>query len=116
MPKFESFEKWIEERWGSQTALAEKLGVAKNTVSLWAAGKSRLKGEMAKKIRALGYDGPFPETGGEIKREDLEALRLDLRAHQGWIREEVGKDSAALGAVLQEVLKRLERIEEKLPG
>jgi transcriptional regulator with XRE-family HTH domain len=108
MPKFESFEKWIEEKWGTQTALAEKIGVAKNTVSLWASGRSRIKGEMAKKIRSLGYDGPFPDGGEAVTQADLEALRQDLRALIGWSREEVGKDVTALGAAVQEILKRIE--------
>lgn len=106
MPKFESFENWIDEKWGTQTALAEKLGVAKNTVSLWSSGKSRIKGDTAKKLRSLGYDGPWPEAGSEITREDLEALRQDLRAMIGWAREELGKDIVALGAATQELLKR----------
>jgi transcriptional regulator with XRE-family HTH domain len=107
MPKFESLEAWIDDKWGTQSALAEKMGVAKNTVSLWASGKSRIKAETGKKLRELGYDGPWPASGGEITREDLEALRQDLRAHQAWVLEEIRKAQAAQAAMLQEILKRL---------
>lgn len=63
MPKFGSLEAWIGQNWGSQREFARKMGVAQNTVSQWMNGKSRIKGEMEKKIRALGYDGPLPHEG-----------------------------------------------------
>ncbi len=78
MPKFESLESWIGLVWKDQAALAEKMGVARNTVSQWMTGKSRIKPPVREKLKDLGYDGPWPEVGGDLTREDLKAVEDKL--------------------------------------
>jgi transcriptional regulator with XRE-family HTH domain len=106
MPKFESLEDWIDKKWITQGALGEKLGVASNTVSQWVSGKSRIKPPMQAKIRALGFDGPFPEGRQEVTQEDLQALGRDLQRVVGYAHEDLKQDILTLGAAVQELLKR----------
>lgn len=106
MPKFESLEDWIDKKWGSQLALGEKLGVAGNTVSQWLSGKSRMKPPIQAKIKALGYDGPFPEGSKEVTQEDLQALGRDLIRVVNHAHLDLKADIQALGAAVQELLKR----------
>lgn len=109
MPKFDNFGNWIRERFGDQGALADKLKpkVVKNTVSSWKTGRNRIPMEYEKQIRALGYDGPMPETGGEVTRDDVESLRQEIRNQAAWLRETARQESVVLAAVMQEILKRL---------
>lgn len=108
MPKFESLEDWIEKKWGTQGALAAKLNMAQNTVSAWLVGKSRIKPQIQAKIKALGYDGPFPEGNKHLTQDDLQALGRDLVRVTNHAHEDLKRDIQALGAAVQEILKRLE--------
>ncbi len=108
MPKFENLETWIDVKWGSQIALGEKIGVAGNTVSQWLSGKSRIKPLIQDKLRKLGYDGPFPEGNKELTQDDLQALGRDLVRVTNHSHEDLKRDIQALGAAVQEILKRLE--------
>ncbi len=83
MARFESFEGWFKEKYGSQAVLAEKLGVAQNTVSQWLTGKTRISPEIQKACRKLGYDGPWPEPLKFVTREDLDAavMRIEQLVH-----------------------------------
>lgn len=118
MPKFEDFGDWIRERFGDQGGLADKLKpkVAKNTVSSWKTGRNRIPPDYEKQIRAMGYDGPLPETGVEISRADLESLREEVRNQAAWVREALRRENTALAAAIHEVLKRLEELQEKISG
>lgn len=117
MPKFEDFGEWIRERFGDQGGLAAKLKppVVKNTVSSWKTGRNRIPPDYQKQIKAMGYDGPFPDPGGEITREDLESLRDEVRTQSAWVREELRKENAALAADLREVLSRLGALQGNPP-
>lgn len=109
MPKFEELGSYVETVWKTQAALAKQLGVAQNTVSNWINGKLRVTLEYQKALRELEppYEGPFPEAGAEFTSAEVESLRQEIRTQAGWLREEARKESTALAAVLQEVLKRL---------
>lgn len=128
MQTFVNVEDWIEKKWGKQSSLGDALGVAANTISQWVNGKSRISFSHQKKMRELGYDGPFPDSLKEVTREDIELLRQEVRTMAGWVREESRKEIVTLAAILQQVLKDgiaqesalekalkiLERIEKRL--
>lgn len=116
MPKFETFEGWLKEKWGSQSALAEKLSVNQNTISSWKTGRSRIHPDYQKELRKLGYDGPFPEPGGEVTLADLESIRQEIRVQAAWVREEIRKENTVLAADLAEALKKLAEIQGILAG
>ena len=103
MPKFESLEDWIEKVWKDQESLGEKVGVARNTVSQWKNGKSRIKPPMREKLKKLGYDGPWPELGQEVTRDDLEEIHRKI----DFVHKDLDRKILALGASVQEVLNRL---------
>jgi len=107
MPKFESLGAWIEDRWGTQGALAAELEVAQNTVSQWMLGKSRPKPPMQKKLRSLGYDGPFTtQEGEEVTSEDLQGLGRDLARKIDYAHEDLKRDIQALAAIVQAIAKK----------
>jgi transcriptional regulator with XRE-family HTH domain len=107
MPKFENFDRWVEEKHGSWAGLAERLGVSKNTVSLWRLGKSQIKGKWEKKIRALGYDGPLPKPAEPVTAEDLQALGRDLMKHADQHRTEIGLQIQTLAVAVARALELL---------
>ena len=98
---FEDLETWIEDEWKSQAKLASALGVAKNTVSQWVNGKSRIKRKVEKKLRELGYDGPLPDVGQEVTKRDLEKLAGEI--HAGF--QTLGAGQAVILASLEELRK-----------
>lgn len=107
MQKFESLEDWIEKKWGTQGALAEKIGMAQNTISAWLSGKSRIKPPIQKKLQALGYNGPFPEMGKEITAEDLQALGRDVVRSIDQAEARLGQQIQVLAGLLQEIQNAL---------
>lgn len=116
MSKFESLEDWIDKKWGTQGALAEKLGMAQNTISSWVSGRSRIKPPIQGKLKSLGYDGPFPEGNKEITQDDLQALGRDLVRMLNQAEGRLSLENQALGAVLQQILLRVERISKIVEG
>jgi hypothetical protein len=116
MPKFENFDKWVEEKYESWAGLAEKLGVSKNTVSLWRLGKSQIKGKWEKKIRVLGYDGPLPKPAEPVTAEDLQALGRDLMKHADQKALDLGQQIQTLGAAVARVLELLGAAKENPKG
>lgn len=116
MPKFETFEGWLKEKWGSQAALAEKLSVNQNTISSWKTGRSRIHPEYQKELRKLGYDGPFPEGNKEVTQEDLQMLGRDLVRMLDQAEGRLSLENQAIGAVLQRILLRVEQISKIVGG
>jgi len=110
MHKFENFESWMKEKWGNQSSLAQELGVNQNTVSSWKTGRSRIHPDFQAKLRALGYDGPFPEGHQELTQDDLQALGRDLVRLMNHAHEDLKRDIQAVGAMLQELLRRTEHL------
>lgn len=110
-PQFTDLGEWIRFKFGDagQGGLAAKLKppVSKNAVSMWKTGKNRISPAYEKQIRALGYDGPLPEVGGEVTKADIESLREEIRTQAAWVREEIRKENTALAADLREALKLL---------
>lgn len=110
-PQFSDLGAWIRHKFGKegQGGLAAKLKpkVSKNAVSMWNTGKNRISPEYQKQIRVLGYDGPFPESVGEITRADLNALGDDLKKIVEGSSADLKKDIQALGAAIQKVLIHL---------
>lgn len=100
---------WRKSKDYSQEDLGRKLGLGDQwkTYQSYESGRTPFPESLKKKLRAMHYDGPFPELRNEITRADLETLRNDLRGHQGWVLGEIQKGHSALGALLQEILSRL---------
>ena len=107
MQKFANLEEWIDKKWGTQGALAEKLGMAQNTISSWLSGRSRIKPPIQKKLMDLGYNGPFPEGNKDVTPEDLQGLGRDLAKLVNYAHEDLKRDILVLGAAVQELLKRI---------
>lgn len=110
-PRFSNLGEWIrhEFREAGQGGLAKKLKpkVSKNAISMWNTGKNRISPDYQEQIRALGYDGPFPEVGGEVTRADVESLREEIRSQAKWVLGELRKDNVAQAAAIQKVLRHL---------
>ncbi|OGT56705.1 MAG: hypothetical protein A3E01_00385 [Gammaproteobacteria bacterium RIFCSPHIGHO2_12_FULL_63_22] len=119
-PQFSDLGEWIRVRFGEagQGGLAAKLKppVSKNAVSMWKTGKNRISAAYEKQIRALGYDGPLPEVGGDVTKADIESLQEEIRTQAAWVREELRKENTALAADLQEVLKQLAELRGTQPA
>lgn len=102
--------KWIKEKFGSQAQFAQEIGADPTLVSRWMGG-SGISDAYKDKIRALEYDGPFPEPKQSITLADLESIREEVRTQAAWVREELRKENTALAADLQATLKRLAEIQ-----
>lgn len=115
-PQFLDLGEWIKQEYGDQGALASALRpkVAKNTVSSWKTGRNGIPPEYQKQLRKLGYDGPWPEQGGEVTLADLESLRAEVRTQAAWVREELRKENAALAADLERALNELVALRDSL--
>jgi hypothetical protein len=105
--------KWIKERYGSQVAFSDKMGVHPTRVSKWLKAQDGISSDYQAAIRKLGYVGPWPAeeaqdqaAGGPapyVTREELAELRGALRAHiEQWERGQ------------EKVLRRLEALARKL--
>jgi hypothetical protein len=102
----------------SQEDLGRKLGLGKKWKNYpnWETGRAPFPPDIQAKILEMGYDGPWPELGGEVTRADLESLRDEVRTQAAWMREELRKENVALAADLQEALKRLAALQDSLAG
>lgn len=88
--------------------MADKIGEPRPTYQAWESGRIQFPPLIQEKIIKLGYDGPFPEGNKEVTQEDLQALGRDLLRVQNHAHEDLKRDIQALGAALQELLKRSE--------
>ena len=106
---FRSLREFRKSKQLSQEDFGRKIGLGEKWKNYpnWETGRSPCPPDIQVKISKLGYDGPFPEPGGEISLADLESLRAEVRTQAAWVHEESRKRDVALAAALQEVLKRL---------
>lgn len=106
---FRNLKEFRKSKGFSQEDLGRKLGLAEKWRNYpnWETGRAPFPPDIQAKLLKLGYDGPFPEPGGEISLADLESLRDEIRTQAAWVREELRKENTALAAILQEVLRRL---------
>lgn len=71
---------WIKDKYKSQAAFAELLGVTQSRVSKWLSGYEPIPDDFQKRIEGLKYKGPWPRqeaeetaapTGDRLTREDF---------------------------------------------
>lgn len=117
MPLDFSLGKWIREKWKTQIAFSEKLGVHQARVSKWLSGIDGISDEYQEKIRKMGYKGPWPQEeakevsapagGPYATASDLAELKGAVRAHvEQWER---GQEKVLQR--LEDALRRIEQLE-----
>jgi transcriptional regulator with XRE-family HTH domain len=105
--------KWRKEKGLTQGELAEKIQVNPKTYQAYETDRAAIPPEVQKRIRKLGYVGPWPEEeGGQATRDDLKALESLMTEKFGAVRE----DLRGVGAALHRVLDRLQQLEENAPA
>ena len=52
--------KWIREKYDTQAAFGDKIGVRQGRVSKWILGTEGISPEYQRAVRKLGYSGPWP--------------------------------------------------------
>jgi transcriptional regulator with XRE-family HTH domain len=112
--------KWRKSRFKTQGDAAVALGVPRPTYQTYESGRSEVPQELQPKFRELGFEEEFPEAGDEgVTQEDLQALGRDLSRIVGNAEESLSEqiqvlrdENMALGAALQELLKRTEHLSE----
>jgi len=119
MPQDLNLGNWIREKWGSQVAFAEKLGVQQSRVSKWLSGREGVSQDYQGKIRKLGYSGPWPRE--EAKEAPAPAGIEPTRSEELWKLtgrvEALEKDAKELRLALHGAIGAIRRLaqESRLP-
>lgn len=103
--EFRKFKQLSQEDLGRKLGLGEKWRNYPN----WETGRSPFPPDIQTKIVKLGYDGPFPEVGGEVTREDLQALGRDIQKLVNHAHVDLRLEIQTLAAEVQKALKLLSR-------
>jgi hypothetical protein len=101
--EFRKFKQLSQEDFGRKIGLGEKWRNYPN----WETGRAPFPPDVQAKIVKLGYDGPFPEVGAEVTREDLQALGRDLVRVMDQSEGRLSKEIQSLGAVLARIQEML---------
>ena len=105
----ETLKDWREAKDWTQEELAGKVGTNQKAYSAYETGRNKVPADIQRKIRKLGYAGPWPsQAAQDLTLADLKRIEELLTEKAGAIRE----DLRGVGAVLQVVLERLQQLEE----
>lgn len=117
MTRLSNLGKWIKDKYRSQAAFAQKLGVDPTRLSRWLNLSDGISDEYQAKIRKLGYSGPWPDDEEQIAPapaggphatvSEVAELRGAVKAHvEQWER---GQEKVLQR--LEDALRRIEQLE-----
>lgn len=99
---------WRKLKGWRQEDLADKIGESRATYQAWEGGRNAFPPAIKLKIQKLGFTGEFPDPSAALTQGDLQALGRDLVKQVNYSHEDLKRDIQALGAAVQELLKRSE--------
>jgi len=109
--------KWIREKWRTQVAFAEKLGVHQGRLSKWLGGAEGISDDYQAKIRKLGYVGPWPSEEAKEASAPVGGPYVtvaDFAEWRGYWRagtERVLEEAEAMKKQIADLARRLDRLE-----